>query len=105
MAAILNTRLWNGAAEPMIEVEPDVYVPAIATLISELQNLEGNDKDQIKRIMYLMSVLDTYNNSGDSVAIIEPEAHADIEIPPADPNGVRDYIEAELADTIWDACY
>jgi hypothetical protein len=45
-----------------------------------------------------MSKLDEYNNSGDFDPIIDFDG---FDIPNADPNGVRDYMD----ETIFDDCF
>jgi hypothetical protein len=91
MAAILNTALTNGAPPP--DDPYGMYGDAIEALIEEM----GADDPDVKKINKLASVLDAYNNSYDDVAIEDGDGAI---IPPADPNGVRDYMDL----TVGDAC-
>jgi hypothetical protein len=95
MAAILNARLDNGANVPMVEgAEPPISI--IDALLEEFQKPEQDQERKV--ILYLMSELDAYNNSGDFDPIVDFDG---VDIPHADPNGVRDYMD----ETIFDDCF
>lgn len=77
LAAILNSRLTNGASVPIDPVTGLNLITALQTALTT------NDAKEITR---LAAKLDAYNNSGDGVAIIDADGTL---IPPADPNGTR----------------
>ena len=79
MAAILNSGLSNGAGLP-------VSLAEIASILG------GTD---VQAIQNLAGLLDTYNNSGDSVAIVDIDGYMILK---ADPNGAKDIADIPFAD-------
>jgi len=85
-AAILNTGLDNGAPVP---IDPVTGLD----LITAMQNaLSGNSRGQILR---LKNLLDTYNNSGTDVDIVDNDGYP---VLPADPECARELADVTIAD-------
>ena len=87
MAAILNSGLDNGAAIPIDPVSGNNIIMAAQDALAD-----GTDR---KNIIRLMGMLGDYNESGDLIAIVDNDGAI---IPPADPNGVRAYMDITVVD-------
>jgi len=85
-AAILNTGLDNGAPVP---IDPVTGLD----LITAMQNaLSGKSRGQILR---LKNLLDTYNNSGTDVDIVDNDGYP---VLPADPQCAQELADVTIAD-------
>jgi len=85
-AAILNTGLENGAVVP---IDPVTGLD----LITAMRNaLSGDDRDEILR---LKDLLDTYNNSGTEVDIVDACGYP---VLPADPECAKALADITIAD-------
>lgn len=92
MAAILNSGLDNGASVP---IDPITTLPITDALVAELAKGQAADR---KEVLRLHGLLGEYNESGDAEAIIDLDGAI---IPPADPRGVRDYMDTSVTDCPW----
>jgi hypothetical protein len=86
LAAILNSALDNGATVPTDPVTGKSIIEAM------IDALAVGDRQEIRR---LLGDLGAYNESGDTVMIVDLDGAM---IPQADPNGMRDVADYAIGD-------